>query len=42
MRASKARTGHSTGCAYHRRWSVYGMLREYRERPSNTRGGACA
>ena len=40
MRTSKARTGHSTGCACHRRWSVYGMSGEYRETPSNTRGGS--
>src|SRR5664279_4470463 len=40
MRASKARTGHSTGCACHKRWSAYGTSREYREAPSITRGGS--
>ena len=40
MRASKARTGHSNGCACHRRWSAYGTSREYREAPLHIRGGS--
>src|ERR1035437_10103912 len=40
MRASKARTGHSTGCACHTRWSACGTSREYREAPLYTRGGS--
>jgi hypothetical protein len=40
MRASKARTGHSTGKACPRRWSAYGRSREYREAPLYTRGGS--
>ena len=40
MRTSKARTGHSTGDACHRRWSAYGTSREYSEVPLPTRGGS--
>ncbi len=40
MRASKARAGHRAGDPCHRRWSTYGTSREYREAPSNTRGGS--
>ena len=29
MRASKARTGHSAGCACHKRWSAYGKFRRH-------------
>ena len=28
-RASKARTGHSAGCACHKRWSAYGKFRRH-------------
>ena len=28
-RASKARTGHSAGCACHKRWSAYGTFRRH-------------
>jgi len=27
--ASKARTGHSAGCACHKRWSAYGKFRRH-------------
>jgi hypothetical protein len=40
MRASKARAGHNTGLAWHRRWNAYGTSSEYSDVPLHTRGGS--